>query len=111
MSGSDVAVMARACSSNLKRGSIISNQQTTITTASQRKVLDAVFDGARTWDELRALTKLNDERLGFTIGELLNLRKIWTALRGEVRIYGFERRVGLVPRLQNLRRRTDDLGA
>jgi hypothetical protein len=70
-----------------------------------------VFDGARTWDELRALTKLNDERLGFTIGELLNLRKIWTALRGEVRIYGFERRVGLVPRLQNLRRRTDDLGA
>jgi hypothetical protein len=94
----------------LKRGSIISNRKATITTDSQRKVLEALLGEARTWDELRATTKLNDERLGFTIGELLNLRKIWTAIRGEVRVYGFEQRIGLVPRLQNLQRRADDSG-
>lgn len=73
-----------------------------------RKVLDALGDGVRTWDELRALTKINDDRLGFTLGELLDLRKIWTGVRGGVRMYGIERRVGLVPRFANVQRRASD---
>ena len=64
----------------------------------RQKVLAQLEGGARTWDELRALTKVSDESLGFAIGELLDLRKIWTGQRGDNRIYGIERRMGLVPR-------------
>lgn len=80
-----------------------------MTTTPQQKVLAALENGVRTWDELRALTKINDERLGFTIGDLLDLRKIWTVQRGEVRVYGIERRVGLVPRFHHPLRRAGDV--
>ena len=64
--------------------------------------------GVRTWDALKGLTKINDERLGFTLGELLDLRKIWTTLINDVRVYGIERRIGLVPRSYHQSRRAAD---
>lgn len=79
------------------------------TTLRQERVLNALQTGARTWDELRQVTKISEEGLGFTIGELLDLRKIWTAQRGDVRIYGIEKRSGLVPRFGHPQRRATDL--
>ena len=61
----------------------------------RQKVLAQLEGGARTWDELRALTKVSDESLGLAIGELLDLRQIWTGRSGDVRVYGIERRTGL----------------
>lgn len=84
-------------------------EQATNPTLRQPKVLDELQGGVRTWDELRALTKINDDNLGFTIGELLNLRKIWTAQKNDVRVYGLERRTGLVPRFSDPHRRSTDL--
>jgi hypothetical protein len=75
----------------------------------QQQVLAALQAGVRTWDELRAQTKLKEEGLGFTIGELLDLRQIWTLTRGDVRVYGLERRTGLVSRFAHAPRRADDL--
>ena len=75
----------------------------------QKRVLDALQDGIRTWDDLKGVTKIGDERLGFTLGELLDLRKIWTAQRNDTRVYGIERRMGLVPRFSQLERRSTDL--
>lgn len=83
-------------------------EQATAVTLRQQKILAELQSGARTWDQLRTLTKINDENLGFTIGELLNLRKIWTAHRGNVRLYGIERRTGLMPRFANEHRRASD---
>jgi hypothetical protein len=71
----------------------------------RQKVLNQLESGQRTWDELRALTKVSDENLGFAIGELLDLRKIWTRQREDERVYGIERRKGLVPRFAHERRR------
>ncbi len=82
--------------------------QASATTLRQQRLLDALQGGARTWDELRAALKINDDNLGFTISELLDLRKIWTAERGGVRIYAIERRAGLVPRFQHPLRRAED---
>lgn len=77
----------------------------------QERILNALQTGARTWDDLRELTKISDERLGFTLGELFDLRKIWTVTRNGVRVYGLERRIGLVPRVSHpLRRSTDTVG-
>lgn len=73
-------------------------EQATPLTLRQQKVLDQLQKGIRTWDQLRALIKINNEVLGFTIGALLNQRKIWTAHKNDVRVYGLERRTGLVPR-------------
>ena len=75
------------------------------TASPQQRVLDALRDGILAWDDLKGVTKANDERLGFTLGELLDLRKIWTAERNGLRIYGIEKRPGLVPRFFNTRRR------
>jgi len=86
-------------------------EQSVGTTSRQQILLDALQSCVRTWDELRALTKLKEEGLGFTIGELLDQRKIWTVTRGEVRVYGLERRSGLVPRGKHPQRRADDLHA
>jgi hypothetical protein len=86
-------------------------QQPTLTSPRHQKLLDALQSGSRTWDQLRAETKINEEGLGFVIGELLDLRKIWTAERGGVRIYGIERRTGLVPRFAHERRRATDFHA
>ncbi len=73
--------------------------------ARQQRVLDALQDGILTWDDLRGVTKVNDESLGSTLNELFDLRKIWTAERDGIRIYGIEKRPGLVPRFFNTRRR------
>lgn len=86
-------------------------RQAPVLTTRQERILEALQDKARTWDELRALAKLNDDNLGFTIGELLSLRKIWTVQRGDVRVYGIERRTGLVPRFGHPQRRVSDLQA
>ncbi len=84
-------------------------EQATIPTARQQKILDQLQESVRTWDQLRALTKLNDDRLGFVLGELMDLRKIWVAYKNDVRFYGLERRIGLVPRFANQLRRSTDL--
>ncbi len=73
-----------------------------------KRVLDALRDGILTWDDLKGATKANDDSLGFTLGELLDLRKIWTAERNGLRVYGVERRTGLVPRFANMGRRSTD---
>jgi hypothetical protein len=83
-------------------------EQATVVTLRQQKVLDQLQEGGCTWDQLRALTKINDDNLGFTIMELLNLRKIWTIRRSDVRVYGIERRTGLVPRFAHEQRRAGD---
>ena len=74
----------------------------------QQRVLNALQSGLQTWESLKAATKLNDERLGFTLGELLDLRQIWTVEKQGIRVYGIERRTGLVPRLAHLQRRSTD---
>ena len=77
----------------------------------QERILNALQTGARTWDDLRELTKISDERLGFVLSDLFDLRKIWTVTRNGVRVYGLERRTGLVPRFSHpLRRATDTVG-
>lgn len=76
--------------------------------ASQQKVLAALRAGERTWDELKAAAELNDDRLGLTLVSLLNDRLIWTAERAGRRVYGLERRTGLVPRGAHQRRRATD---
>jgi hypothetical protein len=78
-------------------------------TSRQQKILEALKDSARTWEYLRGLTKMNDDNLGFTLGELLSLRKIWTVQRNDVRVYGIERRIGLVPRSTHPLRRVTDV--
>jgi hypothetical protein len=82
-------------------------EQAIVSPLRQQKVLE-LHEGMRTWDQLRALTKINDDNLGFTILELLNLRKIRTIRRSGVRVYGIERRTGLVPIFAHERRRADD---
>lgn len=80
----------------------------TVNISRQQKILNALQGGLRTWDELRMLTKVNDDNLGFTIAELLSLRKIWTSDKSGARVYGIERRVGMVPRF-HAQRRAEDL--
>ena len=79
-----------------------------MTQPAHERVLDAVAAGERTLDELQALTGLDAERLGFALSELSDERKIWTRERGGERVYGFERRLGLSPRLPHLLRRSTD---
>ncbi|MDQ3746246.1 MAG: hypothetical protein M3444_17880 [Acidobacteriota bacterium] len=74
----------------------------------RQKVLAQLDGGARTWGELRALTRVSDDNLGIAIGELLDLRKIWTGQSGDERVYGLERRKGLAPRFAHERRRAGD---
>jgi hypothetical protein len=74
----------------------------------QERILAVLQGGLCTWDELKNSTKINDERLGVTLGELLGLRKIWTAQKNDVRVYGIERRTGLVPRLVHQQQRSTD---
>ena len=77
-------------------------------TKTHERILNAVQSRVRSWEELQKLTKMNDERLGFTLGELFDMRKIWTAEKNGVRVYGFERRTGLAPRFQPPQRRSTD---
>ncbi len=60
------------------------------------------------WNDLKGVAKVNDEALGFALGALLDLRKIWTAQRNDTRAYKIERRTGLVPRLSHPQRRSTD---
>ena len=83
-------------------------EQATTPTFRQQQVLDQLQDRARTWDELRRLLKINNEGLGFTIGALLSLLRIWTGQKNDIRVYGLERRNGLVPRFSYLQRRSTD---
>lgn len=73
-----------------------------------QRILSVLESGVCTWDALKGATKINEERLGFTIGELLDLRKIWTTEKNDVRVYGIERRIGLVPRSSHYSRRAAD---
>ena len=84
------------------------SEQAPVFTSRQQKVLDQLQEGARTWDQIRAPTKINDDNLGITILELMNQRKIWTAHKDGVRFYGLERRAGLVPRFSHPERRSAD---
>jgi hypothetical protein len=77
-------------------------------TLRQQKVLEQLRDSESTWDQLRQRTKINEDNLGLTIWELLTLRRIWTVQRDGVRVYGIERRKGLVPRFGREGRRTTD---
>lgn len=77
-------------------------------TRPQELVLKALREGVRTWGELKDLTRLNDERLGSTLSELFDLRKIWTLDKGDSRIYGLERRTDRVPRFPHPRLRSTD---
>lgn len=78
----------------------------------QERILSVLESGACTWGELRKLAKINEEGLGLTLGELFGLRKIWSVIRTmekeDVRVYGLERRTGLVPRSSEHSRRADD---
>jgi hypothetical protein len=77
-------------------------------TRPQELVLKALRGGVRTWAELKEQTKLNDERLGSTLSELFDLRKIWTLDKGDSRIYGIERRTDRVPRFPHPHMRSTD---
>ena len=83
-------------------------EQVIVATSLQQKILDQLQSRARTWDELRDLTKMNADNLGFVIMELLNQRKIWTVQKGDLRVYGIERRIGLTPRFAREQRRASD---
>ncbi len=83
-------------------------EQATDTALREQKILDQLQEGVRTWDQLRALLKINNDILGFMIGALLNQRKIWTAQKNDVRVYGLERRTGLLPRFSYPQRRFTD---
>jgi hypothetical protein len=76
--------------------------------ARQQRVLDALQDRILTWNDLKGVAKVNDGSLGSTLNELFDLRKIWTAERNGLRIYGIEKRPGLVPRFFNTGRRPTD---
>ena len=83
-------------------------EQAAFTTSRQQRVLDHLQGGVRTWNDLRRLAQIPDDGLGLTIGELLNLRKIWTEHKNDIRVYGLERRTGLLPRFSDPQRRSTD---
>lgn len=78
-------------------------------TSQHEKILKALQTGFRTWADIKEVTKFNDDRLGLTLCELLGLRKIWTAQRDGVRVYGIESKRGLAPRLIPPLLRSSDL--
>ncbi len=84
------------------------SEQGLVFASRQQKVLDQLQAGTRTWDDLRGLTKINDDNLGLTVLELVNQRKIWVTHKDDVRVYGIERRKGLVPRFAHEQRRASD---
>lgn len=59
--------------------------------AAQLRVLDALQDGERTWQEIQALTDFNNDYLGILLGELLGSRLVKTGHRGDVRVYWLTR--------------------
>jgi hypothetical protein len=83
-------------------------EQVTADTFRQQQVLNQLQGRVCTWDDLRRQLKINDDGLGLVILELLNLRKIWVAKKNDVRFYGLEKRIGLVPRFSYPQRRSTD---
>lgn len=59
--------------------------------AAQLRVLNALRDGARTWQEIQTLTDFNNDYLGILLGELLGRRMVKTGHRGDVRVYWLPR--------------------
>ncbi len=74
----------------------------------QQRLLNALQNGMLTWDELKGIANCNEERLGIALGELLTLRKIWTVYENDIRVYGLEKRTGVVPRFVYPQRRSTD---
>jgi hypothetical protein len=78
----------------------------------QQRILSLLKDDVCTWETLKNLGNVNDEGLGFTLGELLGLRQIWTEIwtieENDIRVYGLERRKGLLPRASYQSRRAAD---
>lgn len=52
-----------------------------------RRVLDAIRDGRRTWEEIAAATRLSDRQLGLTFIDLLARKKLKIVYREGVRLY------------------------
>jgi len=80
-----------------------------ISISQHEKILNALQKGFRTWADIKELTKINDDRLGLTLCELLNLKKIWTAQRNGVRVYGIESKRELAPRFISPRPHPGDI--
>jgi len=58
----------------------------------QQRILNALQGDMLTWDELKGIANCNEESLGFALGELFDLRKIWTVYENDIRVYGLEKR-------------------
>jgi len=56
-------------------------------TAALERVLEALKDGAHTWDEINKATVLGDSHLGMVLGELLYRRRVRTEHQGDDRVY------------------------
>ena len=52
-----------------------------------RRVLDAIREGRRTWEEIAAATRLSDSRLGLIFIDLLARKKVKIVYREGVRLY------------------------
>lgn len=77
--------------------------------SQHEKILNALHAGFRTWADIKELTMIKDECLGLTLCDLLVLRKIWTAQRDGVRVYGIARERGPMPRFISPQPRPDDI--
>ena len=53
----------------------------------QKRVLDAIREGRRTWEEIAAATQLSDNQLGLIFSDLLVGKKVKTLHREGVRVY------------------------
>lgn len=52
-----------------------------------QRVLDAIREGRRTWEEITAATRLSDSRLGLIFIDLLARKKVKVVYREGVRLY------------------------
>ena len=52
-----------------------------------RRVLDAIREGSRTWEEVGAATRLDDDELGLILLDLLTRKQVKTLYMGGVRVY------------------------
>jgi hypothetical protein len=86
-----------------------------VMTDHEQIVLDDLRGGTRTQVQLLAALnnnpariKFNFDKLGAILLPLLGRRQIWTRSSGDDRIYGLEKRLGVVPRATSVHRRYDD---
>ena len=52
-----------------------------------QRVLDAIREGARTWEEISAVTKLHNSHLGLILSDLFARKQVETVHREGVRVY------------------------